>query len=502
MYTVWTPQIEGVWVPSVHADCNHNEIAALLKRSLGVTPGSDESARSGVLRVFRDFRRLSARYCEARWSLLETAQSYTGSLRRRYEKAELSLREDGPLTARDVFLKAFLKAEKFNAMAKVAKPRMIFPRDPRYNLVLASWLKPFEHWLWGRLRSPWYLHVPPTRVVAKGLNGVRRANLINRKMKNVGDCVVFEVDGKAFEAHVDVWQLEQEHAVYSAAYPGDGYLKSVLSKQLRNRGVTKHGVEFARDGGRASGDYNTGMGNSLIMLAVVLSVLRGFHLSRCDLLVDGDNALVFLRREDAHRVVSQFAPLALACSGHEMVLERPVSVLEEVRFGQSAPVFAAGSLRMVRDYLKVVSQGTSNHAHLGEVNYVRPYLRGVACCELALNAGVPILGVWAASLLSWARDAKVLSFEKFRDYSMLGVSESAYHEPVSREITVEARESFSRAFGLSPSQQVEIESALRCGLSDLRPVLCEAADLDDWWDSCASAVVGSSLPWWNERRGE
>jgi len=101
--------------------------------------------------------------------------------------------------------------------------------------------------------------------VGKGLNPRQRANLIVRKFNQFRDCVVFEVDGKAFEAHVTVPQLEQEHSVYDVAYQ-DARLRKVLSRQLELAGVTANGVKFSRPGGRASGDYNTGMGNTLVML--------------------------------------------------------------------------------------------------------------------------------------------------------------------------------------------------------------------------------------------
>jgi len=143
--------------------------------------------------------------------------SYGGSLRKRYLAAESSLMHDGPISSGDYVLRAFLKSEKVQ-FSKFAKPRMIFPRSPRYNLALASYLKPFEHWLWGNLKSVAQRGVLPSRVVAKGLNPHQRANLIRRKMRGIRDCVVFEVDGKAFEAHVDVRQLLQEDGVYLAAF--------------------------------------------------------------------------------------------------------------------------------------------------------------------------------------------------------------------------------------------------------------------------------------------
>jgi len=83
MYTACTVlNVEGCWAPSVHANCNHNEVAALLKRSLAPTPTAGENSRVPVLSVFRNLRALAKRWGGSRWSHLETAQSYSGALRR------------------------------------------------------------------------------------------------------------------------------------------------------------------------------------------------------------------------------------------------------------------------------------------------------------------------------------------------------------------------------------------------------------------------------------
>lgn len=470
MYTACFLQIEGCWAPSVHANCNHNEVAALLKRSLAPTPLADPCNRTKVLRVFSRFKDHARTWGGSRWSYLETAQSYKGMLRRRYTEAERSLRVDGPVTRRDALLGAFLKAEKFG-YEKYGKPRMIFPRSPRYNLALASFLKPFEHWLWGTLTARRLFGGSNTRVVAKGLNATARGNLIVKKMRNLASCEVFEVDGAAFEAHVDRWQLEQgEHPVYLAAHGGDAELARLLSRQLVNEGVTNNGVRFSRSGGRASGDFNTGMGNTLIMLAVVVAVLRHLNVP-FDVLADGDNALVFLRQCDSGRVRACFAPLSLLFSGHEMVLEKSTCIPEQVRFGQSAPVETSpGCWKMVRDWTKVISQMTSNHAHLNQPKFVAPYVRGVAQCELAIHAGIPVAQAYAARLIQLTDGTRAVDDSFYRDYEVLGVEVGRRGEAKFREPTTLARESFARAFGLEPQEQLLLER--RLGEASLR--------CDDW----------------------
>lgn len=456
MKTAVRPLGPGLYVPAVHRVCPHNEVAALMLRSFGSLPDQvHQPLGEPVARVFRDLRAHARRYGQSPWSVDTTALSYDGALRRRYLDAARSLREDGGIVFGDAFLRAFLKADKLSKPG--AKPRLIYPRSPRYNLALARYLKPFEQWLWGTLDARVLTNGGVGRVVAKGLNPVRRANLIKRKFDSFKRCVCFEVDGKAFEAHVGLPQVLAEHAVYKAAYPRNSGLAKLLRYQERLVGVTSCGARFSRPGARASGDYNTGMGNSLVMLSVVVAVLRSFG-CRFDFLCDGDNAVVFLEQEDAGAVVASFAERALAWSGQELVLEEPVTRLEAVRFGRSAPVWVGGRWTMVRPWQSVVSACTSSHRWLNEPRFALHWLRAVGLCELSLARGVPVLQAFASSLVSLTTGydaSRALRSGALRDYFVVG----AYldEDLGTAPITTEARVSFERAFGLSPSEQVALE---------------------------------------------
>lgn len=459
MWVAWVSGLPGTWIPGVHANCTCNEIAALAWRSLAPLPMPADSPVGGLSsRVFSRLRGLARAYGGVRWGYLETAQTYSGFLRRRYLEAERSLRLDGPLRSSDRWIRAFLKAEKLSS-AKDFKPRMIFPRSPRYNLVLASWLKPFEHWLWGYLTARRLFRGSNTRVVGKGLSPRGRANLIVRKFGGFSDCVCFEVDGKAFEAHVTSGQVAAEHSVYLSAYHGDRDLARVLGLQ-RFAGVTTSGVKFARPGGRASGDFNTGMGNTLIMLASVVSVLKTYRV-KFDVLVDGDNALVFLERVDSQRVLESFQQRVLQDSGHELTLEKPVSYIEGVRFGRSAPVFLGHGLgwTMVREPESVLSGAFASHRWLREPKHGSSWLKGVAMCELSLARGIPVLQEMALSVLRQTESAKAVPLQGLADYFAVGAWLAGREDVV--KVTRECRDSFERAFGWDSQRQVEAEGVVR-----------------------------------------
>ncbi|QKN22641.1 RNA-dependent RNA polymerase [Erysiphe necator associated ambiguivirus 1] len=460
MRTVFQPGLPSTFVPVVHRSCPHNEVTALALRMMGPVPAQVfEPLPRRTLAVWATLRRFVRRYDDGCWSHQTTAESYGGALRRRYLEAARSLADEGLSTRQDHVIRAFLKSEKNRVPSKMAKPRLIFPRSPRFNLELASRLKPFEHWLWGRLNGRVFNVGDGSRLVAKGLNPRQRANLIVRKLSAIPDCVCFEIDGKSFEAHVGPASLRAEQAVYRSAFPGDRRLEWLLHAQLKLEG-TVAGAKFSRDGGRASGDFNTGLGNSLIFLVECISALRelGVHF---DLLVDGDNALVFVSSRDVALVRAGIGPAILASSGHEVALERGASRPEGVRFGGSAPVHLGRfGWTMVREWERVVSGATTSHKHLDQPAFALRWVKGVAMCELSLALGVPVLQEFALGLLRASSGVrKQVKAEWYGDQFFAGAWFAT--SDMARPVTREARLSFAAAFGVSPEEQEEMEVLLR-----------------------------------------
>lgn len=475
MYWCHVPEVEGCWAPAVHSNCIHNEHRALVMRTLGPTPAYP--ANNYARRIYRDFRRLVRRAELVPWTEEKVVESYSGRLAIRYEQARISLVEDGTLSSADKTLKSFVKAEKFNPLLKASKPRLINARSPRFNLRLATWLKPLEHCFWRALKSR-CRGVRKTRVVGKGLNGKRRAKLIADKMEAVGHgCTVFEVDGIAFEAHVTLDEIQFEHGVYLAAYSDDPELAATLKCQQKLKGVTSCGIKYERPGCRASGDFNTGLGNTLVMLGSVFAAMdllkdRGFS-AKWDVLADGDNCLVFVERRGADELYREFAPAVSAVSGQELTVEKPVQLLEEVVFGQSHPVFNGREYVMVRDVFKTLSYAFSGYRHYRD--YARHgvrVLKAIAECETALAIGVPVLQAYFSGALRKLQHVpdltdptQFLEARHIEAYRSLGGTDIHKVLEQVRPISDDARISFSKAFGIDVGAQLELEESLVRGIS-------------------------------------
>lgn len=500
MYRVWTPSLPGVWTPQVHGPCGHNMVWGLLLRTLGPTPQPTPEGLSRLRAAAREVRRVvSGRVsCPVdQWDFERVVASYGEKrLRVRYERARQSLLADGLCTRSDAVVSAFVKGEKL-ANYKVHKPRVIMARDPRYNLELASFLKPIEHELYGALRGWGRRFYSHTRLIGKGLGPDERAELIRRKMSSVPGLVACEIDGKSFESHFYRAMLRLEHLFYQGLQ-GDPRLRLLLRWQLAFRGRGE-GVEYRAAGVRASGDFNTGMGNTLAMCFLTLAVARTLGV-RFDLLADGDNALVFLTVADM-ALWQREAPALYLSMGFEMAFERPVSTVEEVVFGQSKPMPLARGWSMIRNPLKVLSHGACGYQHYQDLRGGLRVLKSVGYCEAVLSRGVPVLQEYAHALLEATKrhtfSGAVLDDFEYKRILARGIR---WADASRVPVTDESRRAFELSWGVPREVQIEWEARLRGGFTAPRvwepwDYESELPDGRDHW-TMTSSFVGNTYSDW------
>jgi hypothetical protein len=192
-------------------------------------------------------------------------------------------------------------------------------------------------------------------------------------------------------------------------------------------------------------------------LVEVVAALRSFRLSHFDVLVDGDNVLVFLEAQELGPVLAGFSQTIERSCGHEVLLEKPSRRLEDVRFGGSAPVFLGEGRgwTMVREYHRVLSGAFSSHIYLREPVFAREWLVGVSMCELSLARGVPILQSFFVSALRTLGPVRRVREFPHRDSLSLGAWFAT--EDDTLPVTAEARLSFETAFGVFPEEQERLE---------------------------------------------
>lgn len=496
LYRCYTPDVGGVWHPQVHRSCAHNMVAGLQLRTMAPVPDPTDSGRLSFMRMGKLLRNVLVGRVGSveRWSLERVVASYSEKrLRVRYEAALTSLHSDGFATRSDSNVKAFVKGELGGY--KVFKPRVIMARDPRYNLELASYLKPVEHAVYGALRGFGRCYTR-TRLIGKGLSGEGRAELLRRKWSARRDMVAFEVDCKSFESHVRGFQLEVEHGIYTSLLR-DPRLRKLLSWQREFVGTGTGGVRFKLEGVRASGDFNTGLGNTIIMCCLVLMVAEATR-TRFDFLADGDNAVVFIRKTDLPLWRSSLPDVFLA-AGHEAELGDVAESFSEIVFGQSKPLMVDGVWRMVRDPFKIMSQACAGFKHFSEMRGGMRVLKSVAYCEAVSAAGVPVLQEYAQSLLKATQGVTfskaVLDNFEYQRILSRGIR---WSEARRRTISQQTRTLFERSWGVSVEEQLRLERKLSVVPTIPRTwvgtqVAEETPDGRDYW-TLPSTHLGSEIP--------
>lgn len=382
---------------------------------------------------------------------------YNGPKRKRYEAAMENVLARGGITERDARISLFIKDEKVLSWNKVdPAPRLISPRSPEYCLELGRFIKPIEHLLYKAVARVW-----GEVTIYKGLNFNQRGQGLREKWESFLDPVAIGLDASRFDQHVSRKALEWEHSIYTGCYVGpQKYLRWLLKQQLVNSGecyVDNSHIEYSVEGGRMSGDMNTALGNCLIMTGVVWHFLQEMGV-RGKLANDGDDCVLIVERGDVERVV-QAIPDFFKERGFTMKVEKPVDVFEEIEFCQCHPVWNGEQWTMCRNLPKVLY---CDATHIGRTEQEIAVIRHATAESGAVWAkGIPVLPSFYRHLGKTGRLGKMSKKQlRLREFLMRN-SGTYWHsrgcDSGTQEVTEEARLSFYRAFGVSPSEQVALE---------------------------------------------
>jgi len=477
---VLVPNVPGLWRAFTHANCVCNQIMAITNRVIGKVPVPTRDGlvrlRSMAKRVFSWIKPLEP------WSDAMVVASFNDQRKKVYQRAAESL-VDREFNKADGRINAFIKAELYNPKDKRnPDPRVIQARTVRYNIKLGNYLRPLEHRILN-MRSERGL-----RIFAKGQNAIERAAEIRSKFDAFPSTVCFSIDASRWDKHVSREVLEIEHSVYKRAFPGDPLLQRMLDYQLLNRCSTRDGVRYLANGRRMSGDLNTGLGNCVLMVLMVHAIMRLLKIP-FEIYDDGDDCLLFVPRECAALLRRSISDAFLEF-GQEIKLENEAVVPEQVVFCQSKMINTMVGWKMIRNWRKVMSHGTTGIKHWNNIKLVKPMLTAVGSCELALNRGVPILQAYALALrrLGEGQRPKVLDVRAglmIRTRYELRVSHDSLEAVVygARPLPIsdDARRMFAEVWGTPVWEQLSIEQYLSTWHPDLGHYLVSSNDVDSKW---------------------
>jgi hypothetical protein len=365
---------------------------------------------------------------------------------------------------KDAQIKAFVKAEKVKAGSA---PRLIQPRDPRYNVVVGRYLKPIEGRVYDAIAKAWLSR----HTVMKGMNAHGVARAMRELWDRFRDPVAVEIDAERFDQHVSVEALQWEHSIYLSCVASSAdrmRLKKLLSWQVQNKGVgycPEGRIRYTVNGCRMSGDMNTGLGNCLLTSALLWEYCRTCNV-HAKLVNNGDDCVVIMERVDYKRFLNG-SHAWFTEMGFTMVMQPPKDVFERIEFCQASPVFDGDRWVMVRNY-KAFHKDSLSLFPLVDPGATRKWLNAVGEGGSALANGIPI---WEEFYRWYVRSSdalpKLRGNRKHRfgvlqhgalDTGMMILSRGMDRKP---GVTQQARYSFWLAFGVVPDQQLAIEATIR-----------------------------------------
>lgn len=438
-----------------HRTCECNELVALNNRFLSPAKKFNYRAGQQLTRLVDTLCSELSRFAMEPLSRQTFAESsLVPSKRKLYIKAAENLSLHG---WRDEYatISMFQKVEPVHGESK--DPRAIQGRTPEWTVELGRFIKVIEKFLTNLDWSTVFPWAPPGRMWAKGLNHLQRAKLLRAKADRFVDPVFIDIDASKFDMSVEKQWLLLCHRIYVALIKGDvKTLKKLLVHQLRNYGVSRHGIRYKRDSGRSSGDPDTGCGNSLINVTGHVAFFELLEV-KWDFLCDGDDGLLILERVDLH-VMESYTSFWEAV-GFDMKVGDIVDQFELISFCQTRPVeVMPGKWIMCRDPVRVVQRSLYTHTMRREVEIER-LMWSVGTCELSIHSGIPILQEYALWCIRNGRkpsDRQHIEFVQTQ-HQYWTLPNSGQQKPVSAT----ARCSFERAFGIPPNEQLLIERQLR-----------------------------------------
>lgn len=375
-----------------------------------------------------------------------------------YRKAVESLRKN-PLTAKDSAISTFLKLEKADYSAKEGVPRLVNPRDPRFNVEWGRYIRPIEHLLYDRINEAFGY-----RIIAKGQNAMERGQMAKECWQSFVKPLAIPGDARRFDQHVHYDALRWETRMYSTYIaPQVRTHFYTLARQIwTNRGTMRTPTEVFRwqsRGIRSTGDMNTSSGNIVLMCSYLFMITmkmkeRGLLVKFLD---DGDD-FVAIMETSSEPVFKEIADFVFNKSGHEVDFEPSVSVLEQIVFCQCSPIFTTLGWKMVRNWRTALPKDMCTINRSAQEAY--SVLKSIGVGGLAAFGDIPILSEHYRRLSAITGKSAKMQRSGFSSL-ILGTKSGD-------SITDETRMSFYRAFNVRPDQQKAIEALIRESASIVR----------------------------------
>lgn len=402
----------------------------------------------------------------APWSYQQFVDSYKGRKKLNYQKALQELRLGNTTLAKDAEVKVFIKYEKTDRTTKLDPvPRVISPRDPKYNLRVGRFLKKIEEPVFESL-GELFGH----QTVMKGMDTIEVARVMREKWDMFNNPVAIGLDASRFDQHVSKVALEFEHSIYPLCF-GRKIWRDKLSKLLKFQ-LVNHCRGFAPDGSlsydvegtRMSGDMNTSLGNCVLMCMMIFAYGRDRRIN-IQLANNGDDCVVFLEKADLARFSNGLYEWFLEM-GFNMAIEAPCFDFAHIEFCQMKPVYDGEGWTMCRNPIRAIAKDSvflsPGSDPTGKI--FRLWLHAVGTGGIRLAGRIPVFQsfyqLYRRSGSETEYSARLgrhhgFTTDEFLPWFMREASLGGKRD--AGPISPECRASFYDAFDITPDEQIALE---------------------------------------------
>jgi hypothetical protein len=232
---------------------------------------------------------------------------------------------------------------------------------------------------------------------------------------------------------------------------------------------------------RMSGDYNTGLGNSILNLGLLSAAFEICGVHQPLFMIDGDDSVVVIRRSDFKRC-KVLESLFLDC-GFVTKIDY-ANIIEHAEFCQSRIVQTDYGPVFVRNPRKVLSTGGLCPRKL-ENKQMRQWSAAKALCEVLLNPGVPVI----RSVFLRVLFESGLSLEQADAYQFVTMNEQWRKSICDHRlfgcdsVSAASRASFALAWDMDLYEQesIECETLVWPMPKEIRLVRNRNKVVPDWW---------------------
>lgn len=433
----------------LHEHTIDEELRTLCNRHLFATPEPELESEEWkeFLKQVKLLSRQIGRVPRCKFS--ELLKTKSGRKMRRFWGGIQKYLEEG-VSAKDSKITEMQKLEMYDVTKIEGKEdRGIQFRSTVYNAALASHLWNIEHRLI-------HLHDGPHRMVMKGLKPDDRMRHIACGTENMKKPVFFQLDHSRFDAHVNEHLLRAEHSVYAYCRKRNPEMMRLLKMQRKNIGRSFGGIVYKMKAKRMSGDVNTSLGNTILNLCMLRSWLS-FNEVEGRIFLDGDDSVVIVEAEDVEKLGSfedYFLKLGMKTEGST------TEDLWQVEFCQSRPCWIGGTVKAVRDPLKVISTiGVTAGSH--ETKEMKRVVAATCLCEDAINGpSCPVIAPFLRRVYERVEHVDPQAGENIRWKVENGNIDIHEHEIGPASVTEEDRYWFFRTWGITPGEQLMMENQL------------------------------------------